>query len=142
FKEQQKNLGELNGYIEESISGAKVIKAYSREEQVTAEFLEKNDSLKASGFWAQTISGFIPKVMNTLNNLSFTIIAAIGGWFALKGWITIGSIVVFAEYSRQFTRPLNDLANQFNTMLSAIAGAERVFDVLDEKEEREDEKNA
>lgn len=60
-------------------------------------------------------------------------IAAIGGLFALKGWISIGSIVVFAEYSRQFTRPLNDLANQFNTMLSAIAGAERVFDVLDEK---------
>lgn len=67
-------------------------------------------------------------------------IAAIGGLFALKGWISIGSIVVFAEYSRQFTRPLNDLANQFNTMLSAIAGAERVFDVLDEKEEREDER--
>ncbi|MBT9251326.1 ABC transporter ATP-binding protein [Bacillus halotolerans] len=142
FKEQQKNLGELNGYIEESISGAKVIKAYSREDQITAEFQEKNAALKTSGFWAQTISGFIPKVMNSLNNLSFTIIAAIGGLFALKGWISIGTIVVFAEYSRQFTRPLNDLANQFNTMLSAIAGAERVFDVLDEKEEREDEKNA
>ncbi|AMA51514.1 ABC transporter ATP-binding protein [Bacillus inaquosorum] len=142
FKEQQKNLGELNGYIEESVSGAKVIKAYSREKQITAEFLKKNAALKTSGFWAQTISGFIPKVMNSLNNLSFTMIAAIGGLFALKGWISIGSIVVFAEYSRQFTRPLNDLANQFNTMLSAIAGAERVFDVLDEKEEREDEKNA
>ncbi|MDX7996497.1 ABC transporter ATP-binding protein [Bacillus subtilis] len=142
FKEQQKNLGDLNGYIEESVSGAKVIKAYSREKQITAEFLEKNAALKTSGFWAQTISGFIPKVMNSLNNLSFTMIAAIGGLFALKGWISIGSIVVFAEYSRQFTRPLNDLANQFNTMLSAIAGAERVFDVLDEKEEREDEKNA
>ncbi|MCY7919622.1 ABC transporter ATP-binding protein [Bacillus vallismortis] len=142
FKEQQKNLGELNGYIEESVSGAKVIKAYSREKQITAEFLEKNTALKTSGFWAQTISGFIPKVMNSLNNLSFTMIAAIGGLFALKGWISIGSIVVFAEYSRQFTRPLNDLANQFNTMLSAIAGAERVFDVLDEKEEREDERNA
>ncbi|MFP7233793.1 ABC transporter ATP-binding protein [Bacillus subtilis] len=142
FKEQQKNLGELNGYIEESVSGAKVIKAYSREKQITAEFLEKNAALKTSGFWAQTISGFIPKVMNSLNNLSFTMIAAIGGFFALKGWISIGTIVVFAEYSRQFTRPLNDLANQFNTMLSAIAGAERVFDVLDEKEEREDEKNA
>ncbi len=106
------------------------------------QFLEKNAALQSSGFWAQTISGFIPKVMNSLNNLSFTIIAAVGGLFALKGWISIGSIVVFAEYSRQFTRPLNDLANQFNTMLSAIAGAERVFDVLDEKEEREDEEHA
>ncbi|KXZ22753.1 ABC transporter ATP-binding protein [Bacillus nakamurai] len=142
FKQQQKNLGELNGFIEESISGAKVIKAYSREDRITEEFLEKNAALKSSGFWAQTISGFIPKVMNSLNNLSFTIIAAIGGLFALKGWISIGSIVVFAEYSRQFTRPLNDLANQFNTMLSAIAGAERVFDVLDEKEERQDEEHA
>ncbi|AOC90279.1 ABC transporter ATP-binding protein [Bacillus amyloliquefaciens] len=142
FKQQQKNLGELNGFIEESISGAKVIKAYSREDRVMEQFLEKNAALKSSGFWAQTISGFIPKVMNSLNNLSFTIIAAVGGLFALKGWISIGSIVVFAEYSRQFTRPLNDLANQFNTMLSAIAGAERVFDVLDEKQEREDEEHA
>ncbi|ASP25458.1 MULTISPECIES: ABC transporter ATP-binding protein [Bacillus] len=142
FKQQQKNLGELNGFIEESISGAKVIKAYSREDRVMEQFLEKNAALQSSGFWAQTISGFIPKVMNSLNNLSFTIIAAVGGLFALKGWISIGSIVVFAEYSRQFTRPLNDLANQFNTMLSAIAGAERVFDVLDEKEEREDEEHA
>lgn len=142
FKQQQKNLGELNGFIEESISGAKVIKAYSREDRVMKQFLEKNAALQSSGFWAQTISGFIPKVMNSLNNLSFTIIAAVGGLFALKGWISIGSIVVFAEYSRQFTRPLNDLANQFNTMLSAIAGAERVFDVLDEKEEREDEEHA
>lgn len=142
FKQQQKNLGELNGFIEESVSGAKVIKAYSREDRVMEQFLEKNAALKSSGFWAQTISGFIPKVMNSLNNLSFTIIAAVGGLFALKGWISIGSIVVFAEYSRQFTRPLNDLANQFNTMLSAIAGAERVFDVLDEKEEQEDEEHA
>ncbi|MVZ95046.1 multidrug ABC transporter ATP-binding protein [Bacillus velezensis] len=142
FKQQQKNLGELNGFIEESISGAKVIKAYSREDRVMEQFLEKNAALQSSGFWAQTISGFIPKVMNSLNNLSFTIIAAVGGLFALKGWISIGAIVVFAEYSRQFTRPLNDLANQFNTMLSAIAGAERVFDVLDEKEEREDEEHA
>ncbi|MET1176164.1 ABC transporter transmembrane domain-containing protein, partial [Paenibacillus amylolyticus] len=113
-----------------------------REDRVMEQFLEKNAALQSSGFWAQTISGFIPKVMNSLNNLSFTIIAAVGGLFALKGWISIGSIVVFAEYSRQFTRPLNDLANQFNTMLSAIAGAERVFDVLDEKEEREDEEHA
>lgn len=142
FKQQQKNLGELNGFIEESISGAKVIKAYSREDRVMEQFLEKNAALQSSGFWAQTISGFIPKVMNSLNNLSFTIIAAVGGLFALKGLISIGAIVVFAEYSRQFTRPLNDLANQFNTMLSAIAGAERVFDVLDEKEEREDEEHA
>ncbi|MGG3574548.1 ABC transporter ATP-binding protein [Bacillus gobiensis] len=142
FKEQQKNLGELNGYIEETINGQRIVKTFSQEERVVTSFLEKSERLKTSGFWAQTISGFIPKVMNMLNNLSFTIIAGIGGIFALNGAISIGAIVIFAEYSRQFTRPLNDLANQFNTLLSAIAGAERVFDIIDEREETEDEGSA
>jgi ATP-binding cassette subfamily B protein len=137
FKKQQQNLGELNGYIEEIISGQKMIKAYSQEEKVIASFIERSNTLKQSGFWAQTISGFIPKVMNMLNNLSFALIAGIGGVLALNGMVTIGVIVIFAEYARQFTRPLNDLANQFNTLLSAIAGAERVFDILDEKVERD-----
>ncbi|KKI89099.1 multidrug ABC transporter ATP-binding protein [Bacillus sp. SA1-12] len=137
FKKQQQNLGELNGFIEEVISGQKMIKAYSQEEKVIAGFVEKSNNLKLSGFWAQTISGFIPKVMNMLNNLSFAIIAGIGGILALNGMVTIGVIVIFAEYARQFTRPLNDLANQFNTLLSAIAGAERVFDILDETEEKD-----
>ncbi|MGM7724047.1 ABC transporter ATP-binding protein [Metabacillus sp. Hm71] len=137
FKKQQQNLGELNGFIEEVISGQKMIKAYSQEEKVIAGFVEKSNNLKLSGFWAQTISGFIPKVMNMLNNLSFAIIAGIGGILALNGMVTIGVMVIFAEYARQFTRPLNDLANQFNTLLSAIAGAERVFDILDESEEKD-----
>jgi ATP-binding cassette subfamily B protein len=142
FKEQQRNLGELNGFIEETVNGQKIIKTFSQEERVVESFLEKSGQLKTSGFWAQTISGFIPKVMNMLNNLSFTIIAGIGGVFALNGVISIGAIVIFAEYSRQFTRPLNDLANQFNTLLSAIAGAERVFAIIDEPKENDDEKNA
>lgn len=137
FKKQQQNLGELNGYIEEIISGQKMIKAFSQEEKVIASFVEKSNNLTQSGFWAQTISGFIPKVMNLLNNLSFAVIAGIGGVLALKGMVTIGVIVIFAEYARQFTRPLNDLANQYNTLLSAIAGAERVFDILDEEEEED-----
>lgn len=135
FKEQQKNLGELNGFIEETISGQRVIKTFSQEQKVMAEFREKGEKLKLAGFWAQTYSGFIPKLMNVLNNLSFAIIAGAGGIFALNGMISIGVIVIFTEYSRQFTRPLNDLANQFNTLLSALAGAERVFDIMDEDEE-------
>ena len=135
FKLQQQNLGELNGYIEEVISGQKMIKAYSQEEKVIEDFVQKSITLKQSGFWAQTISGFIPKVMNMLNNLSFAIIAGVGGILALKGLVTIGVIVIFAEYARQFTRPLNDLANQFNTLLSALAGADRVFMIIDETEE-------
>lgn len=139
FKEQQRNLGELNGYIEETISGQRIVKTFSQEERVMREFLQKNDRLKGSGFWAQTFSGFIPKLMNMLNNLSFAIIAGVGGILVLYDIITIGVIVIFTEYSRQFTRPLNDLANQFNTLLSAIAGAERVFDILDEEVERKDD---
>ncbi|MCA1318566.1 ABC transporter ATP-binding protein/permease [Bacillus tianshenii] len=143
FKQTQRNLGELNGYIEETISGQRIVKTFSQEDKVMAEFLEKSGRLKKSAYWAQTYSGFIPKLMNMLNNLSFAVIAGVGGIMALNGMgITIGVIVIFAEYSRQFTRPLNDLANQFNTLLSAVAGAERVFDVLDEEEEASDEKEA
>ncbi|MEK5101880.1 ABC transporter ATP-binding protein [Cytobacillus sp. FSL M8-0252] len=141
FKEQQKNLGEMNGFIEESISGQKLIKMFSQEEKVMDDFLHKAENLRISGFWAQTFSGFIPKLMHLLNNFSFAVIAAIGGILALNGGVSIGTIVVFTEYSRQFTRPLNDLANQFNTLLSAIAGAERVFELIDEKDELTSEKD-
>ncbi|WP_416148852.1 ABC transporter ATP-binding protein [Salipaludibacillus sp. HK11] len=139
FKAQQKNLGELNGYIQESMSGQRIIKTFSQEEKVMDGFDQRNKELKLAGFWAQTISGFIPKLMNMLNNLSFAIIAGVGGIFVLNGAISIGVIVIFAEYARQFTRPLNDLANQFNTLLSAIAGAERVFSIMDEQDEISDE---
>lgn len=142
YKEQQRRLGEMNGYIEETISGQKIIKSFSQENKVIDEFKIKNQQLKQSGYWAQTFTGFIPKLMNMLNNLSFTIVAAVGGYFALKGTVTIGTIVIFTEYSRQFTRPLNDLSNQFNTLLSAVAGADRVFDILDTDEEAIDEKDA
>ena len=139
FKERQRNLGELNGYIEETLSGQRIIKAFSQEDRVIREFQERNDKIRLSGFWAQTISGFIPKLMNGLNNLSFAIVAGIGGIMAIKGYISIGVIIIFESYARQFTRPLNDLANQWNTLLSAVAGAERVFEVLDEEVEAKDE---
>ncbi|MCH1626315.1 ABC transporter ATP-binding protein [Ferdinandcohnia quinoae] len=142
FKEQQRYLGDLNGYIEETISGQRIVKSFSQEEKVIQEFLDKSEKLKRAGYFAQTYSGFIPKLMNVLNNLSFAIIAGIGGVFAIQKMITIGTIVIFTEYARQFTRPLNDLANQFNTLLSAIAGAERVFDILDEELETWDEINS
>lgn len=135
FKEQQAAVGTLNGMIEETISGQRVVKAFSQEERVKAEFYEKSDRLRRTGFWALAYSGYIPKVMNALNNMSFAIVAGVGGLLALNGHVTIGTIVIFTEYARQFTRPLNDLANQFNTVLSAIAGAERVFAIMDEQPE-------
>lgn len=142
FKKQQKDLGDVNGYVEEMFSGQSIIKMFSREEHVIKEFTEKNAALKQSGYYAQVYTGFIPKLMNMLNNVSFAIIVGAGGMLAVKGNVSIGIIVTFTTYSRQFTRPLNDLANQFNMILSAVAGADRVFQVIDEKEERQDESDA
>lgn len=139
FKDQQRNIGELNGFIEETISGQRIVKTFSQEKKVIIDFKGRNDKLRESGYYSQAYSGLIPKLMNLLNNLSFALIAGVGGVLALRGDISIGVIVIFIEYSRQFTRPLNDLANQFNTMLSAVAGAERVFEIIDEEEEEADE---
>jgi ATP-binding cassette, subfamily B, multidrug efflux pump len=137
FKAQQEALGDLNGMIEETISGQSIVKAFSQEDHVKQDFYMKSKRLKNVGFWALVYSGYIPKVFNFLNNMSFAIIAGIGGIFAYYGWVTIGTIVIFTEYARQFTRPLNDLANQINTVLSAIAGAERVFSIMDEEIEED-----
>lgn len=139
FKIQQKHLGNVNGYIEEILSGQEVVKTYAQEKRVCDEFDHHNKELQLSSFWALTIGGFIPKVMNTLNFVSFTLIALFGGLLAVKGEITVGVIVIFSEYARQFTRPLNELSNQFNILLSSIAGAERVFSILDEKVEEAEE---
>lgn len=142
FKDQQRHLGEVNGYVEETLSGHNVVKMFSQEERVKREFAKRNEDLRKSSYWAQTYSGFIPKVMNFLNNASFAVIVGVGGWLAVEGAVSIGIIVTFTTYSRQFTRPLNDLANQFNVILSAVAGAERVFQVMDEERETKDEVGA
>ncbi|WP_066194052.1 ABC transporter ATP-binding protein [Gracilibacillus timonensis] len=145
YKLQQQDLGEVNGYVEEIVSGQQVVKTYSQEDYVVQSFEKRNDRLKNTGFWAITISGFIPKVMNMLNFLSFGLIALIGGMLVIasdNSLVTVGTIVIFTEYARQFTRPLNELSNQFNLLLSAIAGAERVFQVMDEPQEDLDEDDA
>ncbi|MBT2599009.1 MULTISPECIES: ABC transporter ATP-binding protein [Oceanobacillus] len=145
YKLQQRHLGEVNGYVEEIVSGQHVVKTYSQENYVTNQFEKRNNDLKNTGFWALTISGFIPKVMNMLNFLSFGLIALVGGILVIvsdTSLVTVGTIVIFTEYARQFTRPLNELSNQFNMLLSAIAGAERVFNVMDETQEELDEKDA
>ncbi|WP_239748590.1 ABC transporter ATP-binding protein [Mammaliicoccus sp. A-M2] len=137
---RQKQYGIMNGYIEEIVNGQTVVKAFSQEKYVIDTFNEKAKDVREYSFWSITFGGLIPKVMNYLNNLSFAIVAGIGGILALNqtAGVTVGVIVIFAEYARQFTRPLSDLANQFNTVLSAIAGAERVFDIMDEPSEKDD----
>src|SRR5699024_7944836 len=125
----------MQRFTEEAFTVREVQNKFSREQARIDSFNETNTNLLQYSFWAQTYAGFIPKVMNLLNFLSFGMIALVGGLLAIKGYITVGVIVIFIEYARQFTRPLNDLANQFNTVLSAIAGAERVFQVFDEPSE-------
>lgn len=138
FKEQQTQLGKLNGNIEESISGIQVVKAFNRQQKIIDEFAEINDSLCRVGLKAQILSGFLMPLMNVINNIGFAAVAWVGGILAVKNIITVGIIASFLSYSRQFTRPLNSIASIFNTLQSSVAGAERVFDILDEKEELKD----
>ena len=142
FSKQQKVLGSLNGHIEESISGIHVVKAFNNEEKVIEQFKEQNNILRDVGVKAQTWSGFIMPLMNVIGNFGFGVIAIFGGTLASKGIITVGVIASFISYSKQFSRPLNELANTFNTLQSGIAGAERVFEILDEEEERKDSEDA
>jgi len=142
FSGQQKELGILNGIIEESISGLRMVKAFNQEENVISKFEETNKKLLYHSTKAQIWSGFLMPLMNVITNLGFALVAGVGGVMAVSGLISVGTIASFSTYSRQFARPLNDIASIFNTIQSALAGAERVFDVLEEAEEQGDVPNA
>ena len=142
FKEQQRSLGKLNSQIEETIGGISVVKAFGKEEKVVEEFIAENNLLRDVGYRAQIWSGFLMPIMNVINNLAFGVIAVFGGVLAVKGKISVGVISSFIFYSKQFTRPLMEIAATFNTLQSGIAGAERVIEILDEEEERKDLDNA
>lgn len=142
FKSQQAQLGRLNGQIEETISGFTVVKAFNYEQTAMTEFRNVNAELIQVSTKAQIWSGFMMPLLGVINNIGFTAVAIVGGIMAVKGMITVGIIASFLSYSRQFVRPLNDLANVYNVLQSGIAGAERVFEVLDEQEEVPDPANA
>ena len=132
FREQQANLGQLNGLIEETITGQRVVKAYGQEERVMAEFEVANEALRQSATRAQIFAGFMGPLSNVTNHLGLAILVVVGTWMALRGWVTVGTIATFINYSRQFGRPINEIANLYNTIQAAIAGAERVFQIIDE----------
>ena len=139
FSTRQKKLGKLNGYIEEVISGQKVVKVFTREEKKIEEFNVINKDLLSSGIKAEIYSGVIGPLSSALNNMSYALIAGCGGLMIVVGFpMSVGTISAFLAYSKQFTRPLNEIANLASTIMSALAGAERVFAVLDEKEELAD----
>ena len=135
FRQQQQALGALNGLIEETITGQRVVKAYHREPVVIEQFDAHNGALRAAAIRAQIFAGFIGPMMNFTNNTGLAIVAGTGGWMALQGLATVGTIASFITYSRQFGRPLSEIANLYNLIQSAVAGAERVFATIDEQPE-------
>jgi ATP-binding cassette subfamily B protein len=142
FREQQQVLGELNGLIEETITGERVVKAYVREQAVIEQFDVVNARLRRSSTYAQSFAGVIGPLTNLVNNVGFAVVAGAGGWMAVKGLATVGTIAAFINYARQFARPLNQIANLYNSIQSAIAGAERVFEIIDEVPELRDAPDA
>ncbi|MBK5719306.1 ABC transporter ATP-binding protein [Dysgonomonas sp. Marseille-P4677] len=142
FKAQQETLGEVNGYIEEMISGQKVIKVFGHEKKVVAEFEVFNQNLKSKSEKAQFYSGMMMPVMQNLNTLNYVIITIVGALLAIFRGFDVGGLAAFLQYSRQFGRPINELASLYNSIQAAIAGAERIFQVIDEKPEQEDDNNA
>lgn len=142
FKAQQDTLGQVNGYIEEMISGQKVIKVFGHEAKVVDGFEELNQDLKSKSEKAQLYSGMMMPVMQNLNTLNYVIITIVGALLAIYRGFDVGGLAAFLQYSRQFGRPINELASLYNNIQAAIAGAERIFHVIDEPSEPEDKDGA
>lgn len=138
FKAQQKTLGLLNGHIEEVFSGHNVMKAFNAEDQVEGDFKELNDELYGSAWKSQFLSGVMRPIMMFVGNLGYVIVSMLGGWFAVRGVITVGDIQAFIQYVRRFTRPISEVAQISNVLQSTVAAAERVFEFLAEEEEVEE----
>lgn len=132
---KQTNLGALNGIVEETVTGYKTIVAYNYQKTTIEDFNRSSDLLTKSGIKADTLAGIMGPVMNSIGNIGFVIIAAFGGYFAINGLISIGVISAFIVYAKQFSRPINELAQIYGSLQTAIAGAERVFRILDEPKE-------
>ena len=142
FTKRQVLLGNLNGTVEEMVTGYKSVVAYNRQENVIKDFKSVSDELTRVGIIAEILGGSMGPVMNVINNISFVIIAAFGGYFAISHIISIGVISAFIVYAKQFGRPIDELAQIYGQIQTAIAGAERVFAVMDEPlEDKSGDKN-
>lgn len=139
FAAQQKALGELNGHVEEMYTGHEIIKAFGHEKEAIREFGEINEKLYESGWKAQFISGMIMPLLTFVNNIGYVLVCVAGGILVARKSIEIGDIQAFIQYTRQFTHPIVQTANIANILQSTVAAAERVFEILDEKEEQPDQ---
>lgn len=135
FMQQQILLGRINGHVEEMVTGYRTVVAYSKEQDAIDEFSSMNDELRRCGIRAQICGGVMGPLMNCISNFGFVLIAAFGGWFTMRGMITVGTIQAFILYSKQFSRPINEIANQYANIQTAIAGAERIFEVMEAEHE-------
>ena len=142
FSAQQSALGAVNGYIEETITGQKVVKVFCHEKIAEEEFGYLNDELKKNQIRAQFFGGIMGPVMGNLSQVNYALTACVGGLLCVLKGFDVGGLTVFLNFSRQFSRPINELSMQVSTIFSALAGAERVFAVMDEEPEPEDDKDA
>jgi ATP-binding cassette subfamily B protein len=142
FRELQKGLGGLNAVMEESISGERVIQAFRREPSVLEAFREHNEQVYRAGVYANTYALLLMPLTNVLGNFFVIVLAGLGGWLALRGLVTVGIIATFINYAQNFVNPLRQLANLYNSIQAALAGAERVFEIIDSSPEVEDAPDA
>lgn len=142
FRELQQNLGQLNGVMEEAISGQRVVKAFRRNQSVIDDFRQRNQAVYQAGIYANSYALLLMPLTNVLGNFFVIVLVGLGGWLALQGLVTVGVIVTFTSYGRNFIQPLRQLANMYNAIQAALAGAERVFEIIDTPPEIEDAPNA
>ena len=135
FIRQQEALADVNGFIEEYISGQKVINAFNKESDVKDIFDLKNTNLKKNGFMAQAVAGVVMPIMGSFSNITSALTVVVGGILCVKGKMTIGTITLYSKFAKQFSRPITEISNQFNVIQAGIAGAERIFEILDEENE-------
>lgn len=135
FVKQQQELGGVNGYIEEMIEGQKVIKVFSRQEKVLEEFEVLNEGLRQSATSANTFANILMPIMGNLSYILYSITAMVGGLLAINSILTLGTVIAFLQFTRTFTQPIMQISQQINAVLTGLAGAERIFKVIDEKPE-------
>lgn len=135
FLKRQVLLGNLNGTVEEMVSGYRTVVAYNQQENIIESFNQTADALTKTGITAEILGGSMGPIMNVIHNIGFVIIASFGGYFAINGMISIGVISAFIIYAKQFGRPIDELAQVYGQIQTAIAGAERVFEIMDESAE-------
>jgi ATP-binding cassette, subfamily B, multidrug efflux pump len=142
FKELQKHLGQLNGVMEESIGGQKIVTVFRRNESVIQAFRAENERVYRAGVHANTYALLLMPLTTVLGNLFVIVLAGLGGWLALEGLVSVGIIATFINYGQNFVQPLRQLSNLYNTLQAALAGAERVFEILDVPSESDDAREA